>query len=1075
MTQIDKAQGKQQVNVQRAVIVGLGGTGAEIISRVREKIVHEFGALDRVPIVRFLYIDTDPTWIQRAMSELDESIRLTEAEIVDAQIADATGLYRSIREGTAPQYSWFNLERLQTITNVTKGAGTIRQMGRLCFWQSFSDIRDHLGSIVRSVNDDANARYMQETWGMQVDPGISIHIVAGLAGGTGSGCFLDMAYLARKVINDQNVAGTKEFAAYLVMPGAFQDLKGASSLPNGFAALKELNYFSYRPAPENPLYPLYGIPEWRSDYAGDGRHEVRFDRQPPFDVCYLLDSSNEHVQLTRTQIFAMIAESLFNEFSLEFSSYKRALRANIKNQTTANDSLDCPANFMSFGQSVISFPARDVREVLTHQLALRAIQGWIDKDATPARIMQDGAAADDSQEDAGAKAISSITERASSTEMQGQCRGYIAGEYLQGSQLMAKDVLAAITQTEKIRLKDIPYKWVEDEKHRWLSEEWGREVFEGRLQAAHEAWRRQFSDDGPDSAAWGEQIRWMVSNEERALKRYRASLQKELTQALSDPKRGPAWSLAFVRVLSTALLALKKQFLDEANSATTIANQLNDVFLLNHAQSGEETSLTPIIEKRIGQAFADVHGVVVELLPIYMLGGIHRLRAAAYIYLTWCAHWCRGRTEERGRRLAADLCQRLADTLSDSEQWILDTAARLARAQTDLLLQARSCAKRIEASERVGQLLFSPVLVDVLERRIGEVRGDAYDPAGVGSAALAKLGTDLSGLSAVDSGKLAEALMEAAGEAIGSLSEEDLAETRFAAYDILTAESPDAVSLNKRIADAIKASRPYVRLSDAPPGGMWSPGDRFPNGLLETRGVAIRGGYQPEGGDIDRSKVCNAIASAGWNLNGDVCPISTGEQIVFVQECAGFPLRALAGIEQMESTYKAHRKAKQNSPLHIWRDEMAARLPEIIPPLTANLDSAQQLQPAARALGVVEERDFPNPGGSGRALRQYAFLLHDSMTGESLPVPLGDTVEASIMRLAYEPDLANQVRGALDALISAADADGRKAIREKLLAFLAERKKQIKKDDPTVSVDANPRYQKERDLMTAFIREKGLE
>lgn len=1074
MAQIDKAQGKQQVNVQRAVIIGLGGTGAEVIRRVREQVVHEFGALDKLPILRFLYLDTDPTWIQRATSELDESIRLTEAELVDAQIADATGLYRSIQEGTSPHYRWFTLERLKSITNVTKGAGTIRQMGRLCFWQHFADIRDQLGSIVRSVNDDTNARYMQETWGMQVDPGINIHIVAGLAGGTGSGCFLDMAYMARKVISDQGIAGTREYTAYLVLPGAFQDLKGTSSLPNGFAALRELNYLNYRPGPDNPLYPLYGDPEWRCDYAGDGRHEVLYKSQPPFDICYLLDSSNGHVQLTRAHIFTMIAQSLFNEFSLEFSSYKRALRANIRNQITANDVLDCPANFMSFGQSVISFPTRDVREVLTHQLALRAVQGWIDRDAKPVRVVA-GGDADDSQEDAGAEAIASIIERASDAEMQAVLRGYVTGDYLPRAGLMARDVLASVTQSEKVRLKDIPYQWIEDEKKRWLSEEWRREQFEGRLQDAAGRWRRAFNDDGPDPVAWGEQIRWMLSNQEKALKRYRAALQKELTQALTDPKRGPAWACAFVRVLSSAMLALKKQFLEEANSATFIANQLNDVFLKNHAHSGDGASLTPLIEQRIGQEFAEVHSVVAEILPVYLLGGIHRLRAEAYEYLTWCAHWCRGRTEERGRRLAADLCQRLADTLVDSEQWILDTAGKLALAQTELLQKAQSCAKRIEATERVGQLLFSPALVDVLEQRICELRGDAYDPAAVGSAALKKLDTDLGRLSSVDAEKLAEALIESAGEAIGSLAEEDLAETRFAAYDILTAESPDSASLNRRIADAIEVGAPFVRLSEAPPGGFWQSGDRFPSGLLETRGVALRGGYQPEGGDIDRFKVCKAIASAGWDPKNDVCPISKGEQIVFVQECGGFPLRALADIELMEKAYENHRKVKQNTPLHIWRDELAARLPDIMPPLTEDLDNALQLQAVARALGLVAERDFPNPDGSGRALRQFAFLRHEDLTNESTPVPLGDTAEASVMRLAYDPDLAKLVKDALDKLIARATADEKAAIKDRLLAFLNERKVQIAAAEPTVSVDANPHYQKERDRLTSFIRDNNLE
>lgn len=45
---------------------------------------------------------------------------------------------------------------------------------------------------------------------MAVEPGMNGHIVASLAGGTGSGRFLDMAYMARRVLQSPGIAGVHQ-------------------------------------------------------------------------------------------------------------------------------------------------------------------------------------------------------------------------------------------------------------------------------------------------------------------------------------------------------------------------------------------------------------------------------------------------------------------------------------------------------------------------------------------------------------------------------------------------------------------------------------------------------------------------------------------------------------------------------------------------------------------------------------------------------------------------------------------------------------------------------------------------
>jgi hypothetical protein len=121
----------QQVGLQRALIIGLGGTGAEVIYRLRRHLIEHYGSFDRLPIVEFLYIDTNPEWFTKNQSEIEKDIRLDTPQMVDAQVPDASNLYRGIANGTFSNYPWFSLDQLHDHKNVVFGAGTIRQLGRL--------------------------------------------------------------------------------------------------------------------------------------------------------------------------------------------------------------------------------------------------------------------------------------------------------------------------------------------------------------------------------------------------------------------------------------------------------------------------------------------------------------------------------------------------------------------------------------------------------------------------------------------------------------------------------------------------------------------------------------------------------------------------------------------------------------------------------------------------------------------------------------------------------------------------------------------------------------------------------
>lgn len=1055
----------QDVKLQRALIIGLGGTGGEILLRTRRLLINFFGDLNNIPIVRFLYIDTDTGWWQEQLTKVEKKVQLTPREFVDASVPDASPLYRDIKEGYRPNYNWFSIEKLGTITSITRGAGTIRQLGRLCFWWHYAEIRNAITSILNDLMQDRHADSMRDEHGIEIDPGINFHIVAGLAGGTGSGMFLDLAYLVRKLAVSLGVRPI-EVNGYLILPQAFRDLAGALAFPNGYAALKELNYYSYYYDPDAPLAPVYGKPVWDADYLGQETDRCRFEGTPPFDHCYLLDTRNDFVDVTRQDLFAMVAQSLFHEFTLSFAQFKRSLRANIRRRMEGKpkDGNDMPALFMSFGQSSVIVPHREAQEMLAYQLALQAVQLWVDKQVEPIKVYQEreGERGERIEE----KVIASIKEQAESERVKSEARGYLQREFIPNVGLRKADVLAAIVRLERERLTDLPYAWVEQVKEQWIAEKWDYDAFIGRITAEWDKWRNAFNDEGPEPMRWGEQIRKLVGNQSKALRSYRDKIYKSIYALFEDTQHyGPAFALAATRLLKEALKALHDSFIKEANNPVTIAEELGDVSLRNAAAGAPGPSLSSIIGKRIGDELGELRRAVESPWPF---GKRERVEKEAYECLRWCAYWCRARVEERARRLAADLAVQLQSSLDNLELELLQHAEKLARLQQELLELAHAWRDKARKVEGVSTVLADPTILEALERQIQARQGDLYDPERVAQKALEKFGKSIRELHIDEIPQLINALIEAAKEAVGELSEKDLKDTRFAAYDLLSAKYQDDNVLRQELDTTFKKASPYVRLQDT--AGTWVKNAD----ILEIGGVGLRGGGHKENDpDKEHARVVQLLKQIDGIDPSAIKEIEDSSQIVFFQEWGRFPLRALQGMEEMKAAYEQHRR-QGGTPLHIVRDEMAEQFPDLYPPNPKDLARANMIRVAGIALGFLVKRSFIETA-TQRTVQKYAFPKEDPILGETRYVPISEREEWIAVTLAYNPSLLEEVEKAIALKMKGADEETKEKYRQQLKQYLNGVKQRLtpKAEERGVAVEDLEEYQREADLVRSFI-EKWL-
>jgi hypothetical protein len=225
------------------LVIGLGGTGIDALLRLKYQINRRF-KLPEDPInkkkrekpdnVEFLAFETNEHDRNKkykgiGLDPLTEFILLSNAEV--------GGLLQN-RSLLEPYITdWLSSELL--ITDGISGASGIRQAGRLLLFTKIVPVVQAIEKKIRSLSVGTNKKLM-------------VFLLTGLSGGTGSGCFLDISYIVRGLMErEHGSAGVDKvnMLGYLFMPDVNLSSKSLTDhtkeyiKKNGYAALKELDYW----------------------------------------------------------------------------------------------------------------------------------------------------------------------------------------------------------------------------------------------------------------------------------------------------------------------------------------------------------------------------------------------------------------------------------------------------------------------------------------------------------------------------------------------------------------------------------------------------------------------------------------------------------------------------------------------------------------------------------------------------------------------------------------------------------------------------------------------------------------
>ena len=375
-----------------AVVIGLGGTGQWVLTYLKKNLLDTYGEVP--PMVRLLAFDTTGEKTEAAV-EAGSKLEEERAQVGNVTLSTGEFVYlggniKKICQGIAgkltdPQTgkritfphigSWLQGDIYQDYYpddayEISKGAGQRRPFGRMAvFYDLATGTPKILGKIETAITEVLNATGRQQP--------VEIYITCSIAGGTGSGMFIDIAHIARKLAERAGI----HFAirGFIVLQNTFEPVIDIQDImPNAFAAMRELDRFSLVFDRE---YPIYYTEEHREPLAV--YHSIHTSKL--FDSCYLIDSVRSRLSLKgvtpKFGVFPAVAECMTalldpatgDAFAQHYKNVANEI-AKAQQEIARSPQEAGTALYSSLGTYTFILPVVDIIERNTYKLALEFLR-----------------------------------------------------------------------------------------------------------------------------------------------------------------------------------------------------------------------------------------------------------------------------------------------------------------------------------------------------------------------------------------------------------------------------------------------------------------------------------------------------------------------------------------------------------------------------------------------------------------------------------------------------------------------------------------------------------------------------
>lgn len=342
--------------LRRTLLLGLGGTGVKAILDAKKMFYENYGEIP--PMIGFIGIDTDRPSLSSASVEANDGTKITlnASEQLCISVDEPMLIYEN-NIGTR-LFDWLPSCNVGGLKALSIGAGQMRSNGRFAVTVNENKIEEF---IIHKMTEVNNATIIDNNDYELLSKETEVHMVFSLGGGTGSGTFLNMAYLIRRLFNKIKLSG------YAVLSDVFRTMiPGAMSArvkTNGKGAIIDLDYLAHL-SPDTETFKL----KWLNN-----KDKIN---SRAFDALYFIDNRNENNDMFDNvvpicQMIALAIVTSVGELGVALDSVSDNVSKLIDDG--AMDIKNKKAWVASFGCAEIIFDGKKLAKVYEQKAAIQLI------------------------------------------------------------------------------------------------------------------------------------------------------------------------------------------------------------------------------------------------------------------------------------------------------------------------------------------------------------------------------------------------------------------------------------------------------------------------------------------------------------------------------------------------------------------------------------------------------------------------------------------------------------------------------------------------------------------------------
>ena len=346
------------------IFVGLGGSGNKVVDRIARKL-HAHPDWHRIQgLAHFVAVDTNKHDLSRLeqiparnhflISSFDRTSYVSRKRGEQELPAD-----EMVTQWVPPDYKFRE--------GATPGAGQIRIESRLSLHFNLEDDRAGMISRFNAILDEATKP--DSPWRDDSDRVVNVMIYGSAAGGTGSGAFVLLAYLLRKLVEEHGW-GRSKVVGNLMLPSLFypvvEPVLHRDINANAYACLKEIEHLTRLD---------YGSEEQSEPFHFDPRSRRSTNvRTRPFALLYLIDKPGElgierHYDALADASFLQVFSPLLGSQEGEYDNYEKHQKQLALGYFSVH--------YGSYGASVLHFPRRDLLAYARKRFVARAFDRFL--------------------------------------------------------------------------------------------------------------------------------------------------------------------------------------------------------------------------------------------------------------------------------------------------------------------------------------------------------------------------------------------------------------------------------------------------------------------------------------------------------------------------------------------------------------------------------------------------------------------------------------------------------------------------------------------------------------------------